>query len=57
MTGQSQKDRSTEAEALGTRPRPRSHPPAELTVDDALPDLSDFLVDLRHLAPDGEFVP
>lgn len=30
--------------APGGTPRPRSHPPAELAVDDAVPDLTDLIV-------------
>jgi hypothetical protein len=39
-----------EATALGTRSRPRSHPPAELAVDWAVPDALSFLVKVRHVA-------
>lgn len=38
-----------EATGLGTRPRSRSHRPAELTVDGAVPDVMDFVVDIRHV--------
>lgn len=33
---------ASEAEALGTRTRPRSHRPAELTITDAVPDVMNF---------------
>jgi hypothetical protein len=39
-----------EAAALCTRPRPRSHSPAELAVDRAVPDALSFVVEVRHLA-------
>ena len=38
-----------ETEALHTRPRLRSHPPAELTVAYAVPDVMNFVVDVRRL--------
>jgi hypothetical protein len=41
----------SEAQALGTRPRPRTHPPVELTVADSVPDVLDFVVSVRKLAP------
>jgi len=41
----------SEAQALGTRPRPRRHPPVELTVTDSVPDVMDFVVNVRKLAP------
>ncbi len=40
---------TSETEALHTRPRPRSHPPAELTVAYAVPDVMDFVMDVRRL--------
>jgi len=43
--------------ALGTRPRARSHPPAELTVEDSVPDAMDFVLSLRHLDRDEPFTP
>lgn len=46
-----------EAGALGTLPRPRSHRPAELTIDDAVPDVLDSMIEVRHLAPGDAFVP
>ena len=42
---------ASEIEALHTRPRSRSHPAAELTVDYAVPDVMDFVVDVRQLEP------
>ena len=41
----------SETEALHTRARLRSHPPAELTVDYAVPDVLDFVIDVRRLEP------
>ena len=46
---------ASEAAALGLRPRPASHRPAELTVADGLPDVMDFVVSLRHLRRDEPF--
>lgn len=46
-----------EAGALGTLPRPRSHRLAELTIDDAVPDVLDSMIEVRHLAPGDAFVP
>ena len=40
---------TSETEALNTRPRLRSHPAAELTVAYAVPDVMDFVVDVRRL--------
>jgi hypothetical protein len=45
-----------EAEGLGTRPRAGSHRPAELTVAGAVPDVMDFVVDIRQVAS-GEKCP
>ncbi len=42
---------ASETEPLSTRPRPRSHRPVELTVAYAVPDVMDFVVEVRHLAP------
>ncbi|TXL69675.1 hypothetical protein FHP25_38085 [Vineibacter terrae] len=36
-----------ETSGLGTSARARSHPPAELTVDRAVPDAMDFVIDVR----------
>jgi uncharacterized protein DUF7002 len=41
----------SEAQALGTRPRPRTHPPVELTVSDAVPDVMEFVLSVQYLAP------
>jgi hypothetical protein len=41
----------SEAQALGIRPRPWNHRPVELTVIDAVPDVMDFVVSVRTLAP------
>ena len=46
----------SEAQALGTRLRPRRHPPVELTVTDSMPDVMDFVVSVRKVAP-GAFYP
>ena len=40
---------TSETEALHTRPRLRSHLPAELTVAYAVPDVMDFVTDVRRL--------
>ena len=40
---------TSETEALHTRPRLRSHPPAELTVAYAVPDVMDLVIDVRRL--------
>lgn len=40
-----------ETTALGTRPRPRNHRPAELTVDHAVPDAMRFVIDVRRVNP------
>jgi hypothetical protein len=45
----------SEAQALGTRPRPRNHPPVELVIADSVPDVMDFVVSVRNLAP-GELL-
>lgn len=47
----------TEAQALGMRPRPRSHKPAEMTVDVAVPDALECTVDVRKLEPHEVFAP
>jgi hypothetical protein len=46
----------SEAQALGTRPRPRNHPPVELAIADSVPDIMDFVVSVRNLPP-GCFYP
>lgn len=48
---------ASEAEALGTRPRPKSHHPVELTVTGSVPDIMDFVIDTYRLEPNEEFVP
>jgi len=48
---------SSEAAALQIQPRPSSHPPVELAITDAVEDLSDFLVDVSHLAAGEYFSP
>ena len=45
----------SEAEALGTRPRSSSHKPVELTVADAVPNVMDFVFDVRWLR-EGEMM-
>ena len=42
---------ASEASALGTRPRPKSHPPVELTITGSVPDIMDFVIDTRRLEP------
>jgi hypothetical protein len=46
----------SEAQALGTRPRPQRHPPVELTVTDSVPDVMDFVLSVQYLAP-NEYLP
>lgn len=46
----------SEAQALGTRPRPQTHPPVELTVADSVPDVMSFVLSVRYLAP-NEYMP
>ena len=46
---------TSETEALHTRPRLRSHPPAELTVAYAVPNVMDCVVDVRRLEADELF--
>ncbi|MGQ0658597.1 MAG: DUF7002 family protein [Chromatiales bacterium] len=45
----------SEAAALGIRKRPRSHPPVELAIADAVPDICDFVVALQELGPHDLF--
>jgi hypothetical protein len=40
---------ATEAEGLGVQERPRSHPPAELTISYAVPDVMSFVQHTRVL--------
>jgi hypothetical protein len=47
----------SEARALGTRPRPRSHRPAELTIADAVPDALECVVVVRRLESGEPFLP
>lgn len=42
----------SEAEALGLRQRPSSHAPVELTVADAVPDVTKFIINIEHLQTD-----
>jgi hypothetical protein len=46
---------SSEAVALGLRPRPASHRPVELTIVNDLPDAMEFVVSRRHLSRDEPF--
>lgn len=48
---------ATETAALGTKPRPRSHPPAELTVAAAIQVALRFVVAVAELGPDESFTP
>ena len=45
----------SEATGLGTRPRPRSHRPVELTVDGVVPDIMSLVVCLQPLKPGESF--
>lgn len=47
----------TEARALGTRPPPQSHKPAEMTVDGAIPDALGCTAEVRILGPGDVFAP
>ena len=42
---------NSETEALHTRPRSRTHKPAELAVSYAVPDVMDCLIKVQHLGP------
>ena len=46
----------SEAEALRTRPRSPRHPPVELAIDDAVPDVMTCVLSIRRLAP-HHFLP
>jgi hypothetical protein len=46
---------ASEAVSLGTKPRLLSHKPVELTISDAVPDIFDFVIDLRRFEP-GELL-
>jgi hypothetical protein len=48
---------ASEAKALGIPLRDRSHPPVELTVDDEVPDIMRFVVDVVVLPTGRSFVP
>jgi hypothetical protein len=48
---------SSEAAALGIRARPRSHPPVEVAILDAVADIADFIVEVRRLEPGELFDP
>ncbi|MGH6961120.1 MAG: DUF7002 family protein [Dongiaceae bacterium] len=48
---------ASEAAALGTRPRSRSHRPVELTVAGSVPDVMEFALDMRHLQCNEGFMP
>ncbi len=39
----------TEALALRTKPRPLKHKPVELTISDSIPDIFNFVIDIRLL--------
>jgi hypothetical protein len=41
----------SEAQPLGTHPRPPGHQPVELTITDAVPDAMDFVVSIYCLKP------
>ncbi len=47
----------SEAANLGTPIRPRSHPPAELTVTGSIPDVMRYVVAVQELAPGQPFLP
>lgn len=47
----------SEAQALGTRPRPRRHRPIELTVTDSVPDVMDFVLSIQYLVPNEYLQP
>ncbi len=42
---------ASETDALGTRPRPKSLQPVELTIAGSVPDIMNFVVDVRRLEP------
>lgn len=48
---------TSEATALGTSERSRSHAPVELTVAGSIPDILRFVVDVQALAARQSFVP
>src|SRR6185369_11493339 len=47
----------SEAASLGPPLRPRSHPPAELTVTGSIPDMMRYVVAVQELAPGQSFFP
>jgi Family of unknown function (DUF7002) len=47
----------SEAASLGTPLRPRSHPPAELTMTGSIPEVMRYVVAVQELAPGQPFVP
>lgn len=47
----------SEAVALGTRPRPRAHPPVEFTIEGGIPDITRYLLDVAELGPGQAFAP
>jgi hypothetical protein len=47
----------SESASLGTHPRPRSHPPAELTVTGSIPDAMTYVLAVQELAPGQPFIP
>src|SRR5437588_11719115 len=46
---------ASEAAALGTSPRTKSHPPVELTVHRGVPDIARFTLNVSHLAARQSF--
>jgi hypothetical protein len=46
----------SEAQALGTRPRPRRHAPVELVINDSVPDVMHWVLSVHRLAP-HEYLP
>ncbi|WP_164478737.1 DUF7002 family protein [Mycolicibacterium stellerae] len=48
---------ASEAAALGTSPRRRSHAPVELTVTGAIPHADQYIVDMSPLHTGGHFSP
>ncbi len=46
---------ASEAAALGTSPRTKSHPPVELTVHGGVPDIARFTLNVSHLAAGQSF--
>jgi hypothetical protein len=46
----------SEAQALGTRVRPRRHAPVELVINDSVPDVMDWVLSVHRLAP-HEYLP